>query len=63
ILGPNGAGKSTLIKTLIELIPKISGEILFFGQPYISKKLFFYSEIFSREIKISRITIGIYTNI
>ncbi|KND62679.1 metal ABC transporter ATP-binding protein [Candidatus Phytoplasma phoenicium] len=31
ILGPNGAGKSTLIKTLIELIPKISGEILFFN--------------------------------
>ncbi|MDV3159572.1 MAG: ABC transporter ATP-binding protein [Sweet potato little leaf phytoplasma] len=41
ILGPNGAGKSTLIKTLIELIPKISGEILFFGKPYknIQKKI------------------------
>ncbi|MDV3166294.1 MAG: ABC transporter ATP-binding protein ['Waltheria sp.' little leaf phytoplasma] len=34
ILGPNGAGKSTLIKTIIELIPKLSGEILFFGKPY-----------------------------
>lgn len=30
ILGPNGAGKSTLIKTILALIPKISGEILFF---------------------------------
>ncbi|WP_349401638.1 metal ABC transporter ATP-binding protein [Candidatus Phytoplasma solani] len=34
IIGPNGAGKSTLIKTLIELIPKVSGEILFQGQVY-----------------------------
>ncbi|CCP88515.1 metal ABC transporter ATP-binding protein [Candidatus Phytoplasma solani] len=34
ILGPNGAGKSTLIKTLIELIPKVSGEVLFQGQTY-----------------------------
>ncbi|MDV3167108.1 MAG: metal ABC transporter ATP-binding protein [Vigna little leaf phytoplasma] len=34
ILGPNGAGKSTLIKTLIELIPRISGEILFHNVKY-----------------------------
>ncbi|MFR0367979.1 metal ABC transporter ATP-binding protein [Candidatus Phytoplasma palmae] len=34
IIGPNGAGKSTLIKTLIELVPKISGEILFYNQKY-----------------------------
>ena len=27
IIGPNGAGKSTLIKGILELIPKISGEI------------------------------------
>ncbi|MDC9032179.1 metal ABC transporter ATP-binding protein [Columbia Basin potato purple top phytoplasma] len=34
VLGPNGAGKSTLIKTLIELIPKVSGEILFYNKKY-----------------------------
>ncbi|MBS2126268.1 metal ABC transporter ATP-binding protein ['Fragaria x ananassa' phyllody phytoplasma] len=41
IVGPNGAGKSTLIKTLIELIPKVSGEILFQGKKYkkIRKKI------------------------
>lgn len=42
ILGPNGAGKSTLIKSLIELVPKISGEIIFFdNQKYkqIRKKI------------------------
>ncbi|PQP79208.1 peptide transporter [Candidatus Phytoplasma phoenicium] len=42
ILGPNGAGKSTLIKALIELVPKISGEIVFFdNQKYkqIRKKI------------------------
>ncbi len=31
IVGPNGSGKSTLIKTLIGLIDKKSGEILFQG--------------------------------
>ncbi|WAN63685.1 metal ABC transporter ATP-binding protein [Candidatus Phytoplasma rubi] len=41
ILGPNGAGKSTLIKTLIELIPKISGKVLFNNEKYknIRKKI------------------------
>jgi manganese/zinc/iron transport system ATP- binding protein len=34
ILGPNGAGKSTLIKTILELIPKVSGEVLFYNQKY-----------------------------
>ncbi len=34
IVGPNGAGKSTLIKAALSLVPRISGEILFFGQPY-----------------------------
>ncbi|AGL90190.1 metal ABC transporter ATP-binding protein [Candidatus Phytoplasma australiense] len=34
VLGPNGAGKSTLIKTLIGLIPKVSGNLLFQGQSY-----------------------------
>ncbi|WP_341266809.1 metal ABC transporter ATP-binding protein [Candidatus Phytoplasma fraxini] len=41
ILGPNGAGKSTLIKTLIEIIPKVSGEVLFNNEKYknIRKKI------------------------
>lgn len=34
IVGPNGAGKSTLIKTMLELNPRTSGEVAFFGQPY-----------------------------
>jgi iron complex transport system ATP-binding protein len=33
IAGQNGIGKSTLIKTLVQLIPKISGEILLKGKP------------------------------
>lgn len=33
IVGPNGAGKSTLLKTLLEIHPKLSGEVLFFGSP------------------------------
>ncbi|WCA22410.1 metal ABC transporter ATP-binding protein [Candidatus Phytoplasma oryzae] len=41
VVGPNGAGKSTLVKTMIELIPKISGNILFNNQKYkqIRKKI------------------------
>ena len=34
IVGPNGAGKSTLIKAALNLVPRISGEVLFFGEPY-----------------------------
>jgi len=33
IVGPNGAGKSTLIKTLLELHPRLSGDVAFFGSP------------------------------
>lgn len=33
LVGPNGAGKSTLIKSIMNLIPKISGSILVHGQP------------------------------
>ena len=29
IIGPNGAGKSTFIKAVLELIPKLSGDIIF----------------------------------
>ncbi|RAM57663.1 peptide transporter [Candidatus Phytoplasma oryzae] len=41
IVGPNGAGKSTLIKTMVELVPKISGDISFYNQKYkqIRKKI------------------------
>jgi manganese/zinc/iron transport system ATP- binding protein len=34
IIGPNGAGKSTLIKSILELIPSISGEVEIFGGSY-----------------------------
>lgn len=31
IIGGNGAGKSTLLKTIRGLLPKQSGEVLYFG--------------------------------
>ena len=34
IVGPNGAGKSTLLKASLGLVPIVSGEVHFFGQPY-----------------------------
>jgi manganese/zinc/iron transport system ATP- binding protein len=34
IIGPNGAGKSTLLKGALGIVPKVSGEVLFFGQPF-----------------------------
>ena len=34
IVGPNGAGKTTLIKACLDLIPRSSGEVLIYGQPY-----------------------------
>lgn len=34
IVGPNGAGKSTLIKTLLELHPKLTGNVRFFGTSF-----------------------------
>jgi manganese/zinc/iron transport system ATP- binding protein len=34
VIGPNGAGKSTLIKACLDLVPHVSGQVLFFGQPY-----------------------------
>ncbi len=34
IVGPNGAGKSTLIKACLDLVPKASGRVRVYGQPY-----------------------------
>lgn len=34
VVGPNGAGKSTLIKSVLGLLPKLSGQVSFFGQSY-----------------------------
>ena len=34
IVGPNGAGKSTLINAALELIPRASGRVRFFGEAY-----------------------------
>ncbi len=33
IIGPNGAGKSTMLKSALGVIPRLSGEVLIFGQP------------------------------
>lgn len=34
IIGPNGAGKSTLLKAVLELIPKASGRVHVYGEPF-----------------------------
>jgi manganese/zinc/iron transport system ATP- binding protein len=34
IVGPNGAGKSTLMKACLGLVPRASGLVEFWGQPY-----------------------------
>jgi manganese/zinc/iron transport system ATP- binding protein len=34
IIGPNGAGKSTLIKACLDLVPRASGSIRFYGETY-----------------------------
>lgn len=34
VVGPNGAGKSTLIKTMLNLIKPITGEVRFYGEKY-----------------------------
>jgi ABC-type Mn/Zn transport systems, ATPase component len=39
IIGPNGAGKSTLLKTMLELHPRLAGEVRFFGTAYRNAKL------------------------
>ncbi|NOX58683.1 MAG: ABC transporter ATP-binding protein [Planctomycetes bacterium] len=34
IIGPNGAGKSTLIKACLDLVPRASGSVCFYGKSY-----------------------------
>ncbi|MBB6451752.1 manganese/zinc/iron transport system ATP- binding protein [Salirhabdus euzebyi] len=34
IIGPNGAGKSTLLKSVLHLIPRLTGDIKVYGKPY-----------------------------
>ncbi len=34
IVGPNGAGKSTLIKACLGLLPRASGQVEFWGEPF-----------------------------
>lgn len=38
IVGPNGAGKSTFIKTCLNLLPRASGEVEFWGAPYSKRR-------------------------
>ena len=38
IVGPNGAGKSTLIKACLDLIPKASGRVMVYGEPYAKQR-------------------------
>ncbi|WP_026021546.1 metal ABC transporter ATP-binding protein [Paenibacillus senegalensis] len=38
IVGPNGAGKSTLLKVILELHPKLTGSVSFFGTSYKASK-------------------------
>jgi len=32
IVGPNGAGKSTFLKAILDIVPRISGQVRFFGR-------------------------------
>ena len=34
IVGPNGAGKSTLIKAILDIVPRASGNIMLYGEPF-----------------------------
>jgi manganese/zinc/iron transport system ATP- binding protein len=34
IVGPNGSGKTTLLRAVLDLVPKVSGDVHVFGRPY-----------------------------
>jgi len=38
IVGPNGAGKSTLMKAMIDLVPKVSGQVRVLGNSVASQR-------------------------
>ncbi len=38
IIGPNGAGKSTLIKAILQLLPRLSGEVAIYGNSFKEEK-------------------------
>jgi manganese/zinc/iron transport system ATP- binding protein len=38
IVGPNGAGKTTLIKTVMNLVRPVAGNVLVFGRPYAEQR-------------------------
>ncbi|NDD57910.1 MAG: metal ABC transporter ATP-binding protein [Chlamydiae bacterium] len=38
IIGPNGAGKSTLLKAMLNMVPTLSGKVLFAGASYRKSK-------------------------
>lgn len=38
LVGPNGAGKSTLLKSILNLTPKLAGEISVFGKPFTANR-------------------------
>jgi branched-chain amino acid transport system ATP-binding protein len=38
LLGSNGAGKSTTLRSICGLVPKVSGEVLFNGEPILGRK-------------------------
>lgn len=38
VVGPNGAGKSTLIKAVLELLPRVTGDVRIFGHPYVTQR-------------------------
>lgn len=40
IVGPNGAGKSTLIKAILDIVPRASGSIHLYGEPFKKQRKF-----------------------
>jgi len=38
VIGPNGAGKTTFMKACLDLIPRVSGGVEFWGKPYSAQR-------------------------